>query len=223
MTKKHNNPSWPWVQAITNNRILMIVIVILGLAVAGQSVALTFLFPLKTIEPIYVEFQHSTNSFVIVQRAGRDVRANQALISMFLRSYVSSRETVDKVTEGDRYRFVMALSNGEVGQTFKKLYGDKNNGLYYQEGRKRSVHIINDNGLGGQIHQIMMETSTTDDQIDKDHDGHPDIVKVEWIVTMRYGFYDQYVNLDPRKSGEQLLNPMGIQIEEYSIKKLAKQ
>lgn len=220
--RKKDNPSVPWLQAVTNFRVSVFINVVLGVVILGQGIALSTLWPLKTIEPIYVEFQHSTNSFVVVQRAGRNVRANTQLISMFLRSYVSSRETVDKITENDRYRFVVALSGPETARVFKELYGDKDRGLYYQEGKKRYVHIISDNDLGANIHQIMMETSDIDERIDKDNDGHPDVMKTEWIITLKYGFYDQYVNLDPRKEGASLLNPMGIQIEEYSIKKLQK-
>ncbi|WP_022669446.1 VirB8/TrbF family protein [Desulfospira joergensenii] len=216
------NPSIPWLQAVTNNRILLFVVVVLGLVVAGQGVALTLLFPLKTIEPVYVEFQHSTNSFVVVERAGRNIRANQALISMFLRSYVSCRETVDKVTEAPRYEHVIAYSNPQVTKVFKELYGNKDKSLYYQEGKKRSVHIISDTPLGANIHQVMMETTDTTDGVDKNHDGQADPLRQEWIITMRYAFYDQHVVLDPRKNGVHLINPTGMQIEEYSIKRLDK-
>ncbi len=222
MSDKHSNPSWPWLQAIKNNKILVVVVVIQGIAILCLSVALSTLYPLKTIEPIYVEFQHSTNSFMVVQRAGRKARSNELLIAMFLRSYVSSRETVDKITEDKRYPFVMALSGQKVGEVFRKVYGNKQKGLYYQKGLKRYIHIISDNPLGAKVHQIIVETTDIDENMDKNNDGQADITKAEWIVTLRYAFYDQYVTLDPRKEGTHLLNPMGIQIEEYSIKKLAK-
>jgi type IV secretory pathway component VirB8 len=212
-----NNPSIPWMQAVTNNKVLMFVVVILGIAVLGLSVAITFIVPLKTIEPIYVEFQHSTNSFVVVQRAGRNIRSNDVLTRMFLRSYVSSRETVDKVTEAGRYQHVVAFSSPATAKIFQQLYGDKKTGLYYQAGKKRGVHIISDNALGSNIHQVVIETSDITEGVDKNKDGYNDITKQEWIITMRYEFYDQQVVLDPRKDGVHLMNPMGMQIEEYSI------
>jgi len=204
---KKKKPSIPWLQAVFNNRLLTVVIIILGLVVAAQGIAITALLPLKEIEPVYVEFQNATNSFVVVQRAGKNIRANQTLISMFLRSYVTSRETVDKITEADRYAFVVALSSPKVTENFKRFYGDKETGLYYQPGKKRRVHIIRDNALAPRIHQIELETIDTTD-------GEPGEERQEWVITLRYGFYDQHVAFDNK-----LQNPLGLQIEEYSIVK----
>ena len=217
------NPSLPWVQAVSNNRLLVIVIVFLCLVAVGLGGTIVALFPLKKTELIYVEFQHSTNSFMVVQRAEKSIRSNEALIAMFLRSYVSCRETVDKMTEPDRYAHVLAFSSPKVRDVFRAIYGDKDRGLYYQTGKKRAVHIINDSALGGGVHQVLIETTDTTDGVDRNKDGRVDEKKTEWMITLRYGFYDQEVTKDPRNAGgPHLLNPMGMMIEEYAIKKLEK-
>ncbi|MCP3965976.1 MAG: hypothetical protein GY718_06415 [Lentisphaerae bacterium] len=192
----------------------MFVVVILAIVVFGQGIAISLLFPLKTIEPIYVEFQHSTNSFVTVQRPGEKIKANQALISMFLRSYVWNREVVDKVTEEVRYNHVMAFSSDDVGKAFQIDYGDPGKSLYYKKGRKRKIHIINDISLGENSHQIIIEVTDINENVERNRE-----TKTEWTAVIRYEFYDQHVVLDPRKQGSHLINPMGMQIEEYSLSK----
>lgn len=217
---KNKNPSWPWVQAVTNFRASLVINCVQGVVIVGLVIALLSLLPLKTYEPIYVEFQHSTNSFVVVQRAGRDVTSNSALLSMFLRSYVSSREMVDKVTERERWQFVLALSSENEERKFRALYNDPEKSLFYKKGHKRFIHIVSDESLGPRTHQLIIETTDLNEFVDKDADGKPDKEKNEWIVTLRYDFYEQLVTLDPGEIDPRLLNPMGLLIEEYSIRRM---
>ena len=201
------SPASPWIYANRNNRRLTIIVIAFALVIVTQAVALVCLFPLKKVVPVYVEFKDGDSNFVIVERAEGKISANQNLISMFLRSYVVSRETVDKITEQNRYQYVMSLSGEKVATNFKRLYGNKSTGLYFQEGLKRAVNVVRDNPLGPGIHQVEIETVDT-------RDTKAGATRAEWIVTIQYSFNDQQV-----KYNDRLKNPMGIFIEEYALTK----
>ena len=201
------SPASPWLYANRNNRRLTLITITFAVVIVAQAVALVSLFPLKKVVPVYVEFKDGGSNFVVVQRAEGEISANQNLISMFLRSYVVSRETVDKITEKNRYQYVMSLSGEKVASNFRRLYGDKSTGLYFQDGLKRAVHVVRDNPLGRGIHQVEIETVDT-------NDAKAGETRADWIVTIQYAFNDQRAKFD-----ERLQNPMGIFIEEYSLTK----
>ncbi len=200
-----DNISLPWQQAIKNNRILMIIAVSEAACILLLTIAIIIITPLKTIEPVYVEFSSSGNNFVRIAKANENIQNNDLLLSYFLRRYVIDRETVDKTTEQLRYERVGAYSTEELHAKFKRIYGNKETSLYYKKGFKRAVTIIRDNKLAKGIHQIEIETTDTDQ--------YNNVKKANWIITIKCEFAGQKnIAFD-----ERLLNPAGLLVKEYTI------
>lgn len=204
-------PSMPWLQAVKTSRILLGVVITLSLVIVAQGVSMSYLFPLKEKIPVFVEFQTGGNNFVVVEAASKNVRANQALLAMFVRLYVTSRERIDKQTETEiRYPRVVAMSSPKVSKNFKDIYGNKSTGLFFQEGFKRDVVITRDSSLANGIHQVEFKTIDT-------IEGRKGETIGEWVATVSYDFADQLVSYD-----ERLMNPMGLFVTGYTLSKRRK-
>jgi len=207
--------SLPWQQAIRNNRLLTIVVTVESACIVILGIAIAIMLPLKEKIPVYVEFSSGGNNFVRVSKAGEELQSNLLLLSFFLRKYVIDRETIDKTTESVRYARIAAQSSKEIAKQFQDIYGDKNKGLYYKIGFKRSVRIIRDDALvfgkkvlgrDGGIHQIEIETADT-------MDNFKSVKKTEWVVTLKYVFSAQKDIVFE----ERFQNPLGIVVMEYTI------
>lgn len=210
-SEAHKNPAAPWLTALKVNQRLIVALIASSVVNVVLAVCIASMFPLKKIEPVFVEFQSGLNNFVRINAPGEEMRASQTLISYFLRLYIHDRETVDKTTETEiRYPRVMALSGAEVGANFRRVYGDKNTGLFFRPGFKRSLLISRDTSLGPGIHQV--EFVTVDSV-----DGKPGEARTEWVATIGYEFSTQEVSFDDR-----LINPLGLFVSEYSLTRRVK-
>lgn len=207
--KKHmdnQSPAVPWLQAIKVTKLLTIIVVIQLIVIIGLGIAFSTVFPLKEKIPIVVEFQSGGNNFVIVAKAGEDLRNNKALVSRELRYYIISRETIDRMTEETiRYPRVMAMSSSDVKKEFKDVYGNKEKALYFKEGAKRKIIINRDASLAPGIHQVDF---TTIDTIT----GREGETRRQWVATIKYEFSDQKVLYN-----EQTINPLGLFITGYDL------
>jgi len=195
----------PYMQSIRNNKILAICFVASIILNILLVISFMFLLPMKEKVPYIIEFSSGTNNFVTVQKAGGVITNEKALISMFMRMYVTSREKIDHATESEiRYPRVMSMSSQEVRTKFQRIYGDKTNGLYFKKGLERKIQIIRDSYLAKGLHQVEFETIDSYD-FKKDE-------KQYWIATLQYTFVDRKVSYD-----ERLLNPLGFLVLKYSI------
>jgi type IV secretion system protein VirB8 len=200
----------PYMQAVRNNKILAICFVSSIALNILLVISFMFLLPMKEKVPYIIEFSSGTNNFVTVQKAGGVITNEKALISMFMRMYVVSREKIDHMTEEKiRYPRVMSMSSQEVRNKFKRVYGDKTNGLYYKKGLERKINIIRDSYLTSGLHQVEFET------IDS-YDFKKDVIQ-SWMATVQYTFSDRKVSYE-----ERLLNPLGFFVLKYSIKRREK-
>lgn len=202
----------PWIKCGQMVRTLSWLLVVSWVVIVALAVALTTVFPLKTVKTRYVEFESGGNNFVRILPAGQDIRANSALLSVTLRRYVVDRETVDKITEPHRYTVVHAMSNDSVWERFKTVYGNPQTGLYYRKGFKRSIVIVQDSDLGAGVHQVEFLTYDTQDgrPIRTNKAGKP--VPGDWIATIAYEYDEQAVDYKDR-----LLNPTGLIVTQYSL------
>lgn len=200
-------PSLAWLTAVRQSRILsklLLASFLLNVALVGL---IAYMLPLKTVEPIYVEFRSGTNNFVKIAKAGDELTANEALISSVIRSYVVARERVDKTTESERYGRVMAMSATDIAEQFKELYGDKKKGLFFKEGFRRTIEITRDTALAKGVHQVEFIAVDT-------IDGRPGETRREMIATVGYSFKAQKASYDQR-----VLNPLGLFVEQYTLDK----
>lgn len=195
-----------WLQCQRNNRILAAVAVALtgGLI---WSVVWHSTHPITKEVVRYVEFQTGGNNFVNVPAAGGTVKNNDLLLSVDVRRYVMSRELITKTDEATRYAVVKQMSSSQVFQRFRDVYGRKDSVLY-RDGLKRNVIIKQDSRIADGVHQVEFITEDTiEGQV-----APP--VRTAWIATMAYDYAPVSTSRD-----DALLNPRGMNITEYSIRK----
>ena len=202
----------PWMQCLKNNRTLSILLIVALIAVLIQAIVIASLFPLKEKVLQIVEFKSGSNNFVTIAKAGEDISANELITVMFLRRFIIDRETIDKITEQDRYARVMAMSSEEKGRDFQKVYGGQKS-LYYKKGFKREIEIALDSRIAKGIHRIEFRTYDTYDDKKKsvtlDNNRKP---TGEWIAIISYSLQSHNV-----KTTDIYMNPQGIVIHEYSL------
>ena len=190
-------------QATRNNVLLSRVIIGLAAAIILLSGGYIVLLPLKTTEWVIYEFSSTNNTFVRIAKAGDDLTANEALISMMMRKYVMDRETINHVDEQDRYASVMAQSADQVATYFRSVYGGDHSPLNIS-GFTRAVLITRDSRLGEGMHQVEFQTT---DAVD---DKRPDVRY--WVASMVYTWKAQKARVDALS-----MNPAGLVISQYSL------
>lgn len=200
-------PEAPYLQAARNAKIMGRCLLGAFLCIFALCILIAVLLPLKEKEIVVVEFKNGTNNVVVLEKADKNLQANDKLLSSMLRIYVSDRESVDKITEASiRYPRVRDMSSNEVWMQFHSVYGNAEVGPFFQKGLKRAIQIITDAKLADGIHQIEFQRT---DQID----GQPGEAVSKWVATIRYVFVDRKVT-----EAEALRNPMGLIVTEYSVK-----
>lgn len=213
------------VQMIADQRIIIIVEAVIIVACIGLIASL---FPLKEIVPIYVEFSSSGSNFVTVKSARSRTSERRMLTDISLRAYVVMRETVDKITEFERYECVLSMSNSRVSDVFRKLYvkegsrqeqqdPDYSEPLSRVDGFKRKISLNSDipiNKRGKSLkHQI--EFTTIDTVSDKDPKAK------NWVALIEYRFTDRKISLEKLKKSAgpdgAVCNPLSIQVIDYTL------
>ena len=195
-----------------------LIAVIIGLTVTNcvQAIGYHLLLPLKKIEPVYIALDMSSKDFVYKMIPLETLEGRESLAKYFLRNYVVARETVDRITEHDRVRQVLAMSTGSVFKSFENLMTNSRNGLYTIEGFKREIKVIRDapvarKGADYLIHEVEFITLDTNE---KKFPGQ--VEENQWNVKIAYRFVPQKVQAEENGG---LLNPAGIQVLEYTVSK----
>jgi type IV secretory pathway component VirB8 len=200
--------------------LILVILALVGLLIA--------LFPLKEVEPIYVEFSSSGSNFVTVRSARSSTSERRMLADISLRAYIVQRETVDQITEFERYECVLSMSNNRVSEVFRKLYIKQGNRQEQQDpdyseplarvdGFKRKILINSDipiNKRGKSLkHQVEF---TTIDTIDDE-----DPKTKNWVALIEYRFTDRKISLKKLKESAgpdgAVCNPLSIQVIDYTL------
>jgi len=212
-------------QAIQNNILLSRLLAFALLIIVGQLV-FHQINPMVIEKPVYIEFRSSSNNFVKVSAAGRDIRANRALVEASIRRYLVDRERVDKVSEIIRYRRVMAMSSDKVGEFFREKYG-ADDAPFKSEGQKREIDITRAVELVPGIYQLEYTVTDTFSEAQrsfttKNERGRSNTDSryyntkpaqtARWVATIAYEFREQNVTYD-----EHLMNPIGLFITNFSL------
>lgn len=200
-------PVAAYIQAARNQRILARCLISSILLNVAFCISLVVMLPLKEKEPYIVEFKKASDNVVLLQKADRIVQGSDKLLSSILRTYVSDRESVDKITEASiRYPRVRDMSSDVVWGAFQGLYGNPDTGPFFQKGLKRAINITSDSHLADGIHQIEFQRIDT-------LDGQQGEAVTKWVAILRYGFTDRKVT-----EAEALRNPTGLVVTEYTLK-----
>lgn len=195
-----------YIQAMRNQRILGRCCIVLSVLCVALTAAVIVMLPLKENIPFLVEFKKTSDNVVVIQKADGRVQGNQVLLSSILRTYVTDRESVDKITEASiRYPRVRDMSSDAVWDTFQKNYGNQETGPYFQKGLKRAIRITSDSRLAEGIHRIEFQRVDT-------LDGQQGEAVTKWAAILRFTFVDRKVS-----EAEALRNPTGLIVTEYTI------
>lgn len=177
-----------------------------GLVIVVLAIALATLFPLKEKVPVYVEFQNGRQHFLVIARGQSEINESQAVLDREIQTYINARESVDKVTEKERYDLVYRQSSEEVWKPFWAIVSNKNVSLFYKKNKKRSINITRYGNLTDGVYQVEYET------IDKTEGSEEEDKIKEWVATMSYTFNNQLVSYEDKH-----INPLGLQITEYTV------
>lgn len=190
-------------QAIRNNKILTLVVVLLTVLSVVLSGFVISLFPLKTTETIFYSFDRPGDNFVRIDKVNGSLAGNQLLVSSMLRRYVKDRETIDRVTEIERYPNIMSMSSNRIGNKFREEYGGDKSPLQ-QEEFKRQIRVVRDSYIDRGIHQVEFVT--------EDFRAGRLVASSTWVASLAYEFDQSVVAYEAR-----YINPIGIFVTEYSL------
>ena len=216
--------------AIDTIKALQVISAIEALVIIFLVGLFAVLLPLKEIVPIYVEFSSSGNNFVTIKTAKSSTEERALLRDISLRAYIVQRESVDQISEFERYDCVLSMSSSRVGEVFKKRYvlaptkSDKKSPDYKlplakEDGFKRQIHVESDipiNQRGKSLkHQIDFYTIDTVD------DDEP--ISKHWVALIEYRFTHRKISLEKLKKSSgvdgAVCNPLGIQVVDYTLAK----
>ena len=202
-----NAPVESYRQAIRNNKVMRIIAVVQSVAIVALVVLVATLFPLKTTEVKLYEFSSSGQTFYRIDDAQKLMSRKTALIRFAMREYVVDKESVNHLTETDRFKRVTNMSNAKVFDEFKNRYRATEKSF---ENKKRKITIELDtpfaNDWSQQVHIIDFSTTDTDAS-NADY-------KTYWQATVSYTFNEQKIKLD-----DLIHNPLGLEVVSYSINK----
>lgn len=105
-------------------------------------VAILFMFPLKEKKPYLMFFSNADQNFVRVMPIGGSIRGEEALLKTLIASYVTKRETINRIDDADRYKDVELQSTPMVWDNFVRVIKEKNS-IYRQDTITRKIKINN--------------------------------------------------------------------------------
>lgn len=195
-------------QAIRNNRLLSKLLIAMLIVVIALVSAIVIILPLKTTEYLFYEFSDSGKTFYRIGSADKLVDRKNALIRFAARRYIYKRETIDRLTEQDRFIEVQQMSNNQVFEDFKTSYNLVSGGI--GDGGKRVITIELDNAFNNDfasnVHIVEFET--------EDRSATGEVVKKYWKAVIGYQFNEQKLRLD-----DLVQNPLGFEVTSYTINK----
>lgn len=197
-------------KAIRLNRVLYMLIGLLGAVVLLLALSITFMLPLKQTQPYFIPIAEvgRTHYYDIIPAGKLTQSQLYELTRDYLRRYVVNRHTVDDVTEKPRFRLVKAQSGDDVFAMLKKEYQTFKEKMPTV---KREINVIRDIQLEPYYQQIEFQTEDTDQNTGK-------VFRKEWVVNIRYelaGFNAPAMKIEASEMADNP-NPLGIRVVGYT-------
>ena len=200
-------------EAIRKQNKIYLIVTILALIVAALAVlSVTFLTPLKTIEPYIVRVDNTTGEAQVLSTVPVVKKSyDQVIDEHFLSEYVKFRESYDWYTVGDYYRATLLMSEPKVAAYYKKTYGSNNqnspvNILKKDFRIKIDINSINFIGDTAQIHftktKLPVAGPSDEDQIETYH----------YLAIVAYHYVRSKMNNEQRQ-----INPLGFEVISYQV------
>lgn len=192
-------------QAISNNRILVRIIVIFGVIIVGLAFAIALLFPLKETKTEIYEFSRNNQTFHKISSSDDVLNLQKQLVGLYMRQYVINRESVDSLNDDIKQKWVQFNSDVKVFNTYQDL---KIKVLKYLGNGTRSVDIEIDypfnNDYANQTYVV--EFNIIDKKNKKEF-------KQYFKALINYTVLHEHLT----RLDDMHLNPLGIKIIGYSL------
>ena len=193
-------------QAIRNNQLLTKLLIGAGVIIIALAIALSFAFPLKTTQYILYEFSQSGQTVHRVGDSKGLVSRKVYLLRQAMREYIKDKESIDALTEKQRFARVQNMSTTQVFNNFKtrtlKTYQ-----LFANKIRKITIVLdtpfANNYSLGVHVVDFIVEDSNKDGSNKR---------TTYWSANIGYSFEQQKIKVD-----DLIHNFLGISINSYTI------
>lgn len=200
-------------ETIRKQNKIYLIVTILALIVAALAVlSVTFLTPLKTIEPYIVRVDSSTGAAQVLSTVPVVKKSyDQVIDEHFLSEYVKFRESYDWYTVGDYYRATLLMSEPKVADYYKKTYGSNNQNspvnVFKKDFRiKIDIKSINFVGDTAQVRftktKLPISGSNDENQIETYH----------FLAIVAYHYVKSKMNNEQRQ-----INPLGFEVISYQV------
>lgn len=170
------------------------------------TISIVILMPLKEKAPYLMFFSNADKNFVKVLPIGEEVRGETALMKSIVASYVSKRETINRIDDENRYLDIRMQSATEVFNTFVNLI-KQDKGFYKNASITREIKIKNVSLITKEIAQVDFVAKLSQNKTLKE-------VKA-FRATIRFVFDTQVI---PENDIEK--NPMGFAVTAYAISEI---
>lgn len=177
----------------------------------GLAIAFVGLFPLKTVEVKYVYFDDVANQIVTVWPGQIDKSTRDIFTENTLRQYVQYRETIDYVTEADRYAWVQLHTDEAAFAAWRNQNSPQNPNSplrkYHTAGLTREIFVtsVAPTEYSRGIYQVEFTAI--------DRAGSEERRRTSWNAIVQVG-YRAYRD-DENRSAD---NPLGITVYSYNIR-----
>ena len=193
-------------QAISNNRILVWVILFLTFLVASLALAIALLFPLKETQIEIYEFSRNNQTFRKISSSDEVLNLQKQLVGLYMRQYVINRESVDGHNNALKQNIIKFNSTDKVFSEYQDL--NVKVVKYLGKDGKRGVDIEIDypfnNDYSNQTYVV--EFSITDKRQKQEF-------KQFYKALINYNvLHESLTRLDDLH-----LNPLGIKVVGYSL------
>ena len=188
--------------------IAFVVSVILNITLA---LCLLVLMPLKEVQPYLLALKDKGEQVIHIEPIAQNTKGLNKLIEGLCRQYVSLRETIDGVTDEDRWlKHLFFLSSEEIWQDFASLMNSDSPNTPLKKHKEahatRSVFITVSSQVAENVYQVEWQSVTL-------HRGQEQ-ERQRWVSTLE-------IDLQPNavQAEHQFINPIGFTVTKYSVSK----
>lgn len=176
-----------------------------------QMGLLIIILPLKEKVPYFVHFLPKEEQIVYVEPYKKAINQQRQIKEFMARDYVKKRETLDLVSEQERWNTASFWSTETLKNKFNEQYNPEKNPnspfkIAVDNNMVRLIKIIRSSVLNDNQYQVEFEMTDTNKDTGK-------IISIK-IAVATITFVE---NNDPFKGDNDLNNPFGWLIDDYSI------
>lgn len=176
----------------------------------ASVLAVSFLTPLKTVEPYVIRVDNVTGMVDILTTLNEEkITSNEALDKHFITQYVKAREGYYYDMLNKDYVLVQLLSSPEVASDYRLIYEGEN---------ARDAELKNNYQIDPQILSIVLNNSngvkiaTTRLKLKIFNKSTQGIVEKMIVVTLSYDYF-----LEAIREQDRLDNPLGFKVLNYRV------